>query len=168
MYDPLVGLSSIARPKEDLCVQKQDDINLASFRALLSTFHSDPHIRGAQFELATKWYLENNPKYSSLLEQVWRWDDWPGREGRDIGIDLVAKTKGGELWAIQCKCYSESQDITKSGIDSFLAASNSERFSYRLLFATTDRIGSNAVRTIKTQEKPVGTVLLSNLEASEV
>ena len=47
--------------------------------------------KGDQFELVCKWFLENDPTYQSLLRRVWMWDDWPGRQGIDAGIDLVAE-----------------------------------------------------------------------------
>ena len=46
---------------------------------------------GIPFESICKWYLENDPKYSSLLKKVWLWNDWPGNWGRDRGIDLIAE-----------------------------------------------------------------------------
>ena len=52
----------------------------------------EPHLRGAEFERAAKWFLETNPAYASELKEVWLWRDWPGRWGPDIGIDLVSET----------------------------------------------------------------------------
>ncbi|MBA3566964.1 MAG: hypothetical protein H0W31_08945 [Actinobacteria bacterium] len=48
---------------------------------------------GREFEHLCKWLLENVPEYRSQLKQVWLWNDWPGRRGRDIGIDLVAEDR---------------------------------------------------------------------------
>ena len=33
------------------------------------------------------------------------WDEWPGRDGQDTGIDLVAEERDGGLCAIQCKFF---------------------------------------------------------------
>ena len=67
--------------------------------------------------------------------------------GPDEGIDLVAKTKEGKYWAIQCKYKSdETKSLTKDEIDSFislafvkckniklgLACTNTNRISKRL------------------------------------
>ena len=38
-----------------------------------------------------EWLLENHPLYKSKLKQVWLWDDWPERWGKDCGIDTVIK-----------------------------------------------------------------------------
>jgi predicted helicase len=58
---------------------------------------------GRDFERVCKWMLENVPEYRQRLRQVWLWDDWPGRWGRDAGIDLVAEDQDGGLWAVQAK-----------------------------------------------------------------
>ena len=72
-----------------------------SFLRLIETFESDNHARGVQFEKLRKWVLENHPLYKSKLKQVWLWDNWPGRWGRDRGIDLIAEGVDGKTWAIQ-------------------------------------------------------------------
>ena len=82
---------------------------------------------------------EHAPEYRGRLRRVWLWDDWPDRPSRDLGIDLVAEDSGGGVWAIQAKAYGPDYSVTKRDVDSFLAASSSKRFSYRLLVATTDR-----------------------------
>jgi predicted helicase len=52
-------------------------------------------LRGRDFERLCTWLLENAPEYRSQLKGVWLWDDWPGRWGRDAGIDLVAEDHEG-------------------------------------------------------------------------
>jgi hypothetical protein len=75
------------------------------------------------------------PEYEAQLRRVWLWDDWPDRPFQDLGIDLIAETRGGNFWAIQAKTYALDYSVTKRDLDSFLAASASRRFSYRLLVA---------------------------------
>ena len=76
------------------------------------------------------------------IDAVWRWPDWPereeltGRDGRDIGIDLIARRTSGEWVAIQCKCYDESRTVPKSEIDKFLSASQQKVYSLRWIVAT--------------------------------
>ena len=65
----------------------------------------DQNARGRLFEHVCKWYLENDPSYRRQVRTVWLWNDWPERWGPDAGIDLVAETRSGELWAIQSKAY---------------------------------------------------------------
>ena len=74
--------------------------------SLLSTFSQDNKVRGTQFELLCKWYLQTDPLYAAKLEEVWLWDEWPERWGADCGIDLVARDTEGKVWAIQAKCYA--------------------------------------------------------------
>lgn len=138
------------------------------FSELSAQFHVDPHVRGRQFEVLCQWYLKNAPEYRNKLKQIWLWRDWPDRWGPDAGIDLIAETHEGELWAIQAKAYDPIYSIKKSDVDTFLSESSRPQFAYRLLIATTDGIGENAYRTLVSQEKPVGLALRSHLAATEV
>ncbi len=75
------------------------------------------------------------------VDKAWRWESWPGREERglptkDIGIDLVAKLNGGELVAIQCKCYDEKDRVDRAEVDKLLGASGS--YDMRWFVATCD------------------------------
>jgi len=122
--------------------------------------------RGAAFERYVKWFLENDAGYSSRLKTVWLWSDWPGKWGRDKGIDLIAETHDGKLWAIQAKAYHEDYYVKKDDIDSFLSESSRADISYRLLVATTNKMGDNARGVIRAQEKQVGLCLLHDLSSS--
>ncbi len=141
---------------------------MAELSELLAKLDADSQVRGRQFEHICKWYLENAPKYLLELKKVWLWNDWPGKWGPDAGIDLIAKTYDNKLWAIQAKAYDEKYSIKKADIDTFLSESSRQVFSYRLLIATTNFVGRTAERTLNDQEKPVGRVLLSDLEKSEI
>jgi superfamily II DNA or RNA helicase len=118
---------------------------------------------GRDFERLCKFLLETGPEYRTKVDRVWLWKDWPGRWGADAGIDLVARTVDGELWAIQAKQYDRVYAIKKADIDSFLSESARPEFAFRLLIATTDHIGRTARRTLDAQEKPVGVLLRSDL-----
>ncbi len=61
-----------------------------------------------------------------------------------------------------------SYAIKKADVDSFLAESSRPQFSYRLLIATTDRLGPTARRTLDAQREPVGYLLRSQLELAPV
>ena len=88
------------------------------------------------------------------IDGIWRWSDWPEREeltgldGRDIGIDLVARRTSGEWIAIQCKCYGDRHMLGKGGIDKFLGGSQQAVFRLRWIVATC-RWGPNAERAIQ-------------------
>jgi len=114
------------------------------FLDLYQSLDADPLKRGKQFEHFVKWFLQNDPEWQTQVEQVWLWDEWPGRWGADCGIDLVFQHKDGKNWAVQAKCYSPDYYITKPDVDTFLAESlRKEIIAHRLLIATTDHIGQN-------------------------
>lgn len=123
--------------------------------------------KGTRFEELMGRFLVTNPLYADDLDQVWLWTEFPFRNdfgGKDIGIDLVAKTKSGDYWAIQCKCYAPSTTISKADVDTFLSTSGKyftdemgqqRHFTRRLWIATTDRWSKEANITLQNQEPPV-------------
>lgn len=141
---------------------------MSSLQQLLIKLSENPDTKGKHFEHACKWFLENDSRYTALLKKVWIWQDWPGNWGRDKGIDLIAETHQGDIWAIQAKAYDESIYITKEDVDKFLSESSRKIISHRLLIATTDRIGPNANEVIEAQEKQVSKCLRDKLESSSL
>jgi superfamily II DNA or RNA helicase len=130
--------------------------------------HPSLERKGLFFERCCKWFLENDPRYSMQLKKVWLWKDWPDNWGIDKGIDLIAETHNGSIWAIQAKNYHENYYITKDDVDKFISESSRKKISFRLLIATTNRIGPNAKEVIVAQEKPIGLCLLDSLESSSL
>jgi superfamily II DNA or RNA helicase len=143
-------------------------IRMGAFNQFLKSFDSDSQQRGKQFEHFVKWFLTTAPDWAKEVDQVWLWDDWPGRWGRDCGIDLVFRHKNGQNWAVQAKCYSPNLPVTKQDMDKFLSESNRSGIDHRLLIATTDLIGGNARQVCEAQEKPVVRFLLSDFERAEL
>jgi len=135
---------------------------------LVSRLSHDRHLKGRQFERVCKWYLQHDPVLKHQIGKVWLWKDWPGRWGADAGIDLIAETHTGDLWAVQVKAYAPSASVTKADIDTFLSESSRPEFGMRLLVATTDHISHNAHRTIEAQEKPVRLVTATELGKAEL
>jgi len=84
---------------------------LAKYRA---TSQSERE-KGNYFEELICTYFRFEASYADLYSDVWLYTDWAksqGLDGKDTGIDLVAKTAGtGEFHAIQCKCYAEAHKI---------------------------------------------------------
>ena len=76
---------------------------------------------GTTFEKLCKFYLEKNSGLN--LKNVWLWNDWPEKDSSDEGIDIIAENTDGELYAIQCKIYSEEHMISKGDVDSFFEKS---------------------------------------------
>jgi predicted helicase len=135
---------------------------------LLRQLDPRPDIRGRQFERICKWFLQNAPEYRRRFRRVWLWSEWPDAWAPDAGIDLVAEERDGGFWAIQAKAYDPGYAIKMADVDSFLAESSRPGFTYRLLIATTDRLGPTARRTLDDQREPVGYLLRSQLELARV
>ena len=115
----------------------------------------DDHRRGETFERAVKWLLENAPETRNKFKKVWLWDDYPDREGRDLGIDLVAETLQGTRWAIQAKCYGPDQSLTWPDLSTFYGdAIGRTEIDQLLLVTTTDRISPNAKKKLDQSSKP--------------
>ena len=115
-------------------------------------------------------YLQVDPKYAQMYDEVWMWRDYPKRGSRpDTGIDLVAKAKdSGELTAIQCKFYAPSTVLQKPDVDSFLATSSKAEFAQRMIISTTDKWGKNANEAIENQSPPVDRLGAGDLEESPI
>jgi len=141
---------------------------MASFPELFCRLSQVEHRRGREFERVCKWFLENDPQYRHQIQRVWLWDDWPGRWGRDKGIDLIAETFDGECWAIQSKAYALTHSVTKNDVDRFLSESSRKCITYRLLIATAAELGHNAREVIEAQEKKVGCLLFAELKNREL
>ncbi len=106
-------------------------------------------VKGDIFELMTKYYLLINPTYRTKLKDVWLLNEVPTNVRKylnlptnDEGIDLIARTKDNEYWAIQCKYLSnEDTSITREYISSFLDTSNNicKNISEKLVCTTANR-----------------------------
>lgn len=137
--------------------------------------------KGTDFERLMRLWFMTDPRYSNL-QNVWLWEDFPARKdfgGKDLGIDLVARTEAGDYWAIQCKCYAEDAHIDKGAVDSFLANASrtfldpetfqTREFSNLLWVQTTrKRWGANAEAAIQGLSKPFNRISLYDLEISAV
>ena len=126
--------------------------------------------KGERFERLMLTYLTEDPDYKEQFSEVYLYKDWAelqtGYDANDIGIDLVAKERHGGYCAIQCKCYAEDTRISKPAIDSFIAASASERFTSRLIVDTGGEWGPNALRTIDPIKDKLRIIRYSDLESS--
>ena len=137
--------------------------------------------KGTDFERLMKLWFLTDPRYSDL-EKVWLWEEFPCRKdfgGKDLGIDIVARTEYGDYWAIQCKCYAEDAQIDKGAVDSFLANASrtftdpetfqTKEFSNLIWVQTTrKRWGVNAEAAIQGLSKPFNRISLYDLEISVV
>lgn len=76
--------------------------------------------KGNVFERLTQCYLETTPEYRSKLKNVWRAKEVPDAvraklrlPSTDEGIDLVAETRAGEFWAVQCKLRTNTEQALR-------------------------------------------------------
>ena len=94
------------------------------------------------------------------VTDIWTWREWPerleltGLDGRDTGIDLVAKLTSGSLVAVQCKCYERSHRVSKPDVDSFISASDGTAFDLRWVVSTCPW-NANAEKAIKNKQPEV-------------
>ena len=121
--------------------------------------------KGRKFERLMQAWLRADSLYAEELSKVWLWEEFPAKGqfgGHDLGIDLVARTKLGEYWAIQCKFYGENTSIDKTSVDSFIsnssrtfidpASGNETSFSARYWISTNDYFNSNAEEIVKNRQ----------------
>lgn len=148
---------------------------MSALSTLLTTFRNaavSEREKGTYFEELMLSYLRNEATYQDLYSDVWTYTDWAklqGLDGRDAGIDLVAKTHGtDELHAIQCKFYAEDYRVQKSDIDSFFTASGKSTFKHRVIVSTTNNWSTHAEDALQDQNPPVSKIDLHDLESSQI
>lgn len=125
--------------------------------------------KGKPFEVFCKWFLQNDPKWSKIVDSVWLWDEYPNKwQTQDLGTDLVFVDKEGLTWAVQAKCYSEHRTTTKSDMNSFLADTGRSQVDRRLWIQTTNRIEAKAAKTLAGQDKPVTLVQLNDFREAPI
>lgn len=142
---------------------------LAEFRGSAKTERE----KGNYFERLAVDFIKNDHGMAQEYEEAWLYSEWAqlfGFDGRDTGIDVVAKIRGEDAFcAIQCKFYREGHRIQKADIDSFFTASGKRQFSRRLIIDTTDAPWSaNAEDALSDQDKPISRIGLDRLEESPI
>ncbi|MCY4460497.1 MAG: hypothetical protein OXC26_08905 [Albidovulum sp.] len=81
----------------------------------------DEFEKGRRFEQLFMRIALQQPEFE--IDEIWLWPDWPEREaftgldGRDMGVDLVARRTLGDWVAIQCKCYDDRHQLGEGEID---------------------------------------------------
>ncbi len=148
---------------------------MSALSALLDAYRSaalTEREKGTYFEELICAYLRNEAAYRDRYDKVWTYSDWAkeqGLDGRDTGIDLVARTQGtGEYHAIQCKLYAEDYRVNKKDIDSFFTASGKAPFSHRVIVTTTNNWSEHAEDALQGQQPPVSKIDLQALEDSQI
>jgi len=129
--------------------------------------------KGTYFERLGMAFFINDPVQAEEYEAVWPWSEWAkanGWDGKDVGIDLVAKLRNEDGFAaIQAKFYAADTRIQKAHIDSFISASGKEPFRRRVVLDTTEQEwGANAEEMIRGQAIPVVRIGLTYLRESRI
>lgn len=125
----------------------------------------DTKQQGTRYERAVKWFLENDPAWSSRLEKVWMWADSPtnGGDKGDYGIDLVARdATDGTYWAIQAKCYGKNK-LAEKDVATFLGFAGIHDTYQHLMVADTTPGGwtGNLAKITSGEDVSKGLVRLS-------
>lgn len=137
----------------------------------LSSFEIEKE-KGDYFENVVVWFLKHSPIYKNLInpKKVYLFKDWDHKEKWRVesGVDIVAETISGELWAVQAKGYQPHNRLKIGDIRNWLNDSSRKIFHHRLLVSTTQSISPNAVNLIKGQEKPASYLLYNDLMDQEL
>lgn len=148
---------------------------MAALHELLDTYRQaslSEREKGTYFEDLIVTYFRNEATYRDLYDKVWSYTEWAkehGLDGRDTGIDLVARTQGtAEIHAIQCKFYADDYKVQKADIDSFFTASGKKPFTRRLIVTTTNNWSEHANDALQNQQPPVNKIDLNDLESSQI
>ncbi len=131
-------------------------------------FSEDAKTRGTQFEHLMCYWLLVDPlrKDEYGLVTVVRYEDWPGRSGPDLGVDLVGTDSQGRLWAVQCKAYALDTTISKDEVSILVGASPADKFFGRIYITTSNGFTDNAKSIAK--DNSVLLISRSTLDSSTV
>ncbi|WP_193128046.1 restriction endonuclease [Gulosibacter sediminis] len=126
-------------------------------------------MQGNYLEELVRHFLEQDATWGAQFEHVWLWNQWPGRSGADIGVDLVAQRPDGTLTAVQTKFFAESHRVSKNDLNSFLEVMGRGMFTDGIWVDTTAVTWSgHATEALKNRDKPVRTVGLDQLRHSNI
>ena len=154
--------------------------NESAFEALLDSIkQASNNIKrdaGTRFETLIKDWLRLDQPYCDLFSKVETFEEWASshpnhkQSGKDIGIDLVATLEDDPeaFAAIQCKFYDKDAAIPKSGVDSFIAASNRDYFKQRYIITTNEKWSENALAEMQNITPPIQLVGRSMLASSQI
>ncbi len=154
--------------------------NESAFEALLESIkQASNNIKrdaGTRFETLIKDWLTQDQSYCDLFSKVETFEEWASshpeleQSGKDIGIDLVATLEDDPdaFAAIQCKFYDKDAVVPKSGVDSFIAASNRDYFKQRYIITTNENWSENALTEMQNVTPPIQLLRRSMLASSRI
>ena len=111
--------------------------NWDEFSTHISNLGSDPinnKKKGDVFELLTSLYFINNPIFSSKLNNLWHHSNVPHKvfdsldlQRPEIGVDFIAESNEGNIWAIQCKYHDDvHKNISYDEVSTFFSITERE------------------------------------------
>ncbi len=105
---------------------------------------------GMKFESLIVNFFKKDKTYQNRFSKVWWFADWPGKNRRDTGIDIVAQERdGGEYVGIQCKCYDNDNPVDYEGVSKLLTACKSYKITRYILAYTSDKLTPESRRMCK-------------------
>ncbi|MDY3754207.1 MAG: DEAD/DEAH box helicase family protein, partial [Collinsella sp.] len=133
---------------------------------------TDTKQQGSRYERAVKFFLENDPAWSSRLEMVWLWKDAPTNDGskRDLGIDLVALDYDGSYWAVQAKCYSKKR-LYEGDVTTFIGtAALDSRYDHLMIADSVQEWSQNLLKVVHNEHnsKDVVRVSIDDIKAANL
>ena len=117
---------------------------------------TSPKDLGDRFERIILDVLTHDRHYKNRFDRVQLWRDWARENaikdavgtGQDLGIDIVARERvGGDLCAVQCKCYADDTVLGTAPVNSFLAAERSKMKNH--ILACTGPINKIALAKLR-------------------
>ena len=131
----------------------------ADLHKFLSELGADRNLeKGRVFEELTRLYLLTSPIFATKLAEVWHHSSVPtkvadelGLQRPEIGVDLIARTRDGDYWAIQCKFHQDrSQNVTYDELKTFLSITERsqtfDRLSHRLVCTSADGVSERVTQ----------------------
>ncbi len=130
--------------------------------------------RGDLWERVTAWYLRNDPQSQQTMGRVWLWSDPanPLHNGQDTGIDIVCEDRDskGRFWAVQCKNYDPTHELTYKELSTFFAKVEANpKYSGYVVASASDALSSNVESHILQLQQNTGitTELLTPTEMAK-
>ncbi len=94
-------------------------------------------------------FLATDSMYHNRFKNVWSWSEWPGRDGNDAKIDMIARQHDGQLCAILCRCYETMSTLDIKSVEEFLAMAASLKITNTILVYTGDPLTGDTENLIK-------------------
>ena len=105
---------------------------MSGFRQVLEQIRSESETNkelGDRFERLMVQYFMEDKRYG--FQEVWLWPK------QDLGIDIEARDRYGERWAIQCKCYQDDTYLDYEGnVTNLWPAADAEGIPNKIIVTT--------------------------------